>query len=138
MEIFHGGPGLSISIINRQARTYFQKNLKKYNLGPGQQAYLLALRPGEALPQEVLSERLQVDRANVTRAVKVLTGLGYFKREETPSDSRVRLISLTEKGMEVREEVRVIALQWIEKLKSRVTDDEWEVMEQALEKIARG
>ena len=72
--------GLWISILNRSAGAYFQRELSHWGLGPGQQAYLLALSPGKGTTQEELSRQLKVDKANVSRAVKSLMALGYVER----------------------------------------------------------
>jgi len=131
-----GGMGLAVSIINRRAGAYFREALKKFSLGPGQQAYLLSLSPGEKVPQETLSQRLCVDKANVTRAVAGLTELGYLRRERDMDDKRVCTVSLSARGTAVQKEIREISRSWIEKLKSYVDCEEWTVMEQALTKIA--
>lgn len=131
-----GSFGRSISILNRVAGGYFQKKLKPYGLGPGQQAYLLALLPGEEIIQEQLSLRLKVDRANVTRAVKGLEFLGYIKRTRSDEDKRLWMVSLTVKGFEVRTEVENIARKWLETLKSSVTSEQWSITEECLKVMA--
>ncbi|MFP4383318.1 MAG: MarR family winged helix-turn-helix transcriptional regulator [Spirochaetia bacterium] len=131
-----GDVGLAVSIINRRAGAYFRESLKKFSLGPGQQAYLLALRPGEKIPQDTLSQRLCVDKANVTRAVTGLTELGYLRRERDMYDKRIWNVSLSEQGTAVQKEVREISRLWIEMLRSYVDCEEWTVTEQTLKKIA--
>ncbi|WP_169730490.1 MarR family winged helix-turn-helix transcriptional regulator [Salinispira pacifica] len=131
-----GSFGLWISIINRSAQSYFYHKLEPFGLGTGQQAYLLALLPGEEIVQDQLAQRLQIDRANVTRALGSLIKSGYVQRRISPEDRRARLVSLTEKGTEVRREVEGIASQWIETLQKAVSADEWNQSEQTLRKIA--
>lgn len=128
--------GQYISLINRAAQGYFYRELKGYNIGPGQQAYLLALFPGEKIPQEELARRLKVDKANVTRAVKALEVQEYIARERHGSDGRSRLISLTPLGIETRREIEEIARLWVEKLKAPLKEEEWAGLNAALEKIA--
>lgn len=136
-ENSRGSFGLWISIINRSAQSYFYHQLEPYGLGTGQQAYLLALLPGEEIAQEALAKRLQVDRANVTRAVHQLVESGYIVRKQSEKDRRSRLISLSREGVRVRTEVEHIAAKWIEKLRSSVSPEEWEQTENTLRKIAR-
>lgn len=128
--------GLWISVLSRSARTYFQRELIPWSIGPGQQAYLLALQPGEKVQQDELSGRLKIDKANVTRAVKGLIALGYLKRERNNDDRRAWMVSFTGKGLEARMAVVEISSRWLDMLSSAVTPDEWRDTEEKLEKIA--
>lgn len=128
--------GKHISLINRFAQGYFASRLKAYHIGPGQQAYLLTILPHESIMQDELARRLHVDKANVTRAIKGLVEQGYVTREQSDIDKRALLITLTEKGEQVRAEVEAIACSWIEKVRSSLSDEEWETMEGYLERMA--
>lgn len=129
--------GKHISLINRAAQGYFSSNLKAYHIGPGQQAYLLTLLPHESIMQEELARRLHVDKANVTRAIKGLVEQGYVTREQSDIDKRALLITLTEKGVQVRSEVEAIAFAWIQKVRAPLSDEEWNTMEGYLERMAK-
>ena len=128
--------GKHISLINRAAQAYFAGRLKPYHIGPGQQAYLLTLRPHESIMQEELARRLHVDKANVTRAIRGLAEQGYVTRVHSDADKRALLITLTEKGEQVRSEVEKIASAWMQKVRSPLTDDEWNTMEGYLQRMA--
>ncbi len=130
------GFGLWISILNRQASMYFQRELKLYKLGPGQQAYLLALQANEQIAQEELAKRLQVDKANVSRAIKGLEEVGYISRKNSETDARILLVSLSPQGETVKIAVENIARAWIQSLRSRISEEEWQLCESALKKIA--
>ncbi|HKL60155.1 MAG TPA: MarR family transcriptional regulator [Sphaerochaeta sp.] len=132
-----GGFGKHISLINRAAQGYFASRLKAYHIGPGQQAYLLTLLPHESIMQEELARRLHVDKANVTRAIKGLVEQGYVTREQSDIDKRALLITLTEKGVQVRSEVEAIAFAWIQKVRAPLSDEEWNTMEGYLERMAK-
>lgn len=128
--------GLSVSVLTRGAGIYFQKNLKPFGLGPGQQAYLLALSPGEHIIQDELATRLKVDKANVTRAIKGLEQLGYIDRQIPPLDKRSKLISLSSEGLKVRVQLETLASDWVSSLKSVLTQEEWETTVRSLAKMA--
>ncbi|MDY0288309.1 MAG: MarR family transcriptional regulator [Sphaerochaeta sp.] len=128
--------GKHISLINRAAQAYFAGRLKPYHIGPGQQAYLLTLLPHESIMQEELARRLHVDKANVTRAIRGLVEQGYVTRQRSEVDKRTLLITLTEKGEQVRTEVEEIASAWMQKVRSPLDDDEWKAMETYLQRIA--
>lgn len=131
-----GGFGRAISVINRKALGYFTRRLRPLGLGPGQQAYLLALAPGESVPQEELARRLSVDKANVSRAARGLEELGYLRRERSGDDARAVALSLTERGRAARREAERIAAEWLAVLRGALTADEWRAAEAALGRIA--
>lgn len=128
--------GLWISVLNRAASIYFSKALKPFGLGPSQQAYLLALSPGEKIRQAELARRLMVDKANAARAVGRLMDLGYLDREFCSGDRREKLVSLTPAGRSVRERAAELSSTWMGELRSSVTPEEWEVMGRGIEKMA--
>jgi len=129
--------GLSISILNRAAHRYFQCALEPYGLGPGQQAYLMAILPGELIVQDELAGRLKVDKANVTRAVRGLQELGYIDRIQDGADRRCRLVSLTDRGAEVRLEVESSSARWLKLLSEGVEEAHWALLEDLLDVVVR-
>jgi MarR family transcriptional regulator, organic hydroperoxide resistance regulator len=131
------GFGLWISVLNRAASIYFSKALKPYGLGPSQQAYLLAIGPGERIRQDELARRLMVDKANAARAVGRLLELGYLERECCPADRREKLINLTPSGRSVRDRAEEISSTWIEELESAVPPREWTALCRGIGKMAR-
>jgi DNA-binding MarR family transcriptional regulator len=128
--------GLWISVLTRAASIYFTKALRPYGLGPSQQAYLLAVAPGEQIRQDELARRLLVDKANVARAVGRLLDLGYLERECCSEDRREKLVRLTPTGWEVRDRAEELSSIWIEELRSAVTPEEWKVLKRGIEKMA--
>lgn len=128
--------GRAISLLNRAAGAYFSKTLKPSGLGPGQQAYLLALAPGERINQETLAERLHVDKANVTRALAALEALGYVDRMPSARDGRERLLELSARGSGARAQAEEAASRWARRLQAGFSDGEWRELEALLERAA--
>jgi DNA-binding MarR family transcriptional regulator len=128
--------GLYISIINRAAQGYFYRKLKEYDVGPGQQAYLLSLFPGETIVQDELANRLKVDKANVTRALRGLEQSEYITRVRSSIDKRAWNITLTAAGIRRRAEIQSIAKDWIDTLKKPLSDEEWNHLEDFMQRIA--
>jgi DNA-binding MarR family transcriptional regulator len=124
--------GRAISLLNRAAGAYFSKRLKPLGLGPGQQAYILALVPGERINQDTLAERLHVDKANVTRALSALDALGYVKRLPSERDGRERLIELSPRGLGARAATEEAAAQWLRRLQAGFGEAEWAALEALL------
>lgn len=62
---------------------------------------LLVLPPDEALPMRQLARRLGCDNSYVTSLVDALEERGLAVREQHPTDRRVKVIALTDKGKDV-------------------------------------
>ena len=112
--------GEAISILNRAAHIYLTRELAPYNLGPGQQAYLLTLSSGEAVSQDEIARRHRVDKANAARAVQTLERLGYVRRARADDDRRRWDVSLTREGVAVKGEVQRILAGWVASLAEAV------------------
>ena len=128
--------GRDISIVNRAAYGWFARTLAPYGVGPGQQAYLLALQPDECIRQEDLAARLQVDKASVTRAVAALEKLGMLTRSASGRDGRERLLQLTTAGLELRSVIENSARQWLSRLQAGFSPEEWRQLETLVGRLA--
>lgn len=122
-------------LLNRLAHTHFSKVLTPLLIGPGQQAYLLAMQEEECIHQDALAHRLAVDKSNVTRAIGVLSSQGYVHREKSSEDGRQWLIRLTPKGKKARLEVIDHAQDWVDQLKAPLTHDEWQQLSELLSRV---
>ncbi|MBB6480421.1 MarR family winged helix-turn-helix transcriptional regulator [Spirochaeta isovalerica] len=136
MRVLDDSFGRSLSILSRAATAYFQRELKPFGIGPGQQAYLLSILPGEILILDELARRMAVDNANVTRAVKALESSGYLEKRPSEIDRRAWNITLTEEGAAVREKVEETAKQWVSGIRSAIDDDSWHTTVKTLDAIA--
>lgn len=128
--------GRAVSRLERSAFTFFSRRLKPFDIGPGQQAYLLSLAPGETLPQETLARRVGVDKANVSRALARLEMRGLVERVPAEIDGRQKPTRLSEEGIRIRQEIEGIAQEWIAMLREGVSPEEWETFAYLIEKIA--
>ncbi len=128
--------GAQVSLLNRAAQVYFSRVLAPYSIGPGQQAYLLAVQPGDSISQLEISERLSMDKANVARGVQALVKAGYLERKRPKDDKRRWSVSLTEEGLTVRREIEGHMKSWVSEIRKEVRDDEWESFVYTLSRIA--
>lgn len=79
------------------------KLAEKHELTVVQLHSLGVMNPGEGIPMNALSNLLLCDASNVTGIVDRLLAQGYIKREESPKDRRVKMITLTNEGEALRE-----------------------------------
>lgn len=57
------------------------------------------------MSQQVLSKILGIDKSNVTRLCQKMTRSGHIAQERGKHDARVRIVSLTNRGRKLAEEV---------------------------------
>ena len=66
---------------------------------------LRCLEPGHPIAMGALAHSLGCDASNVTGIVDRLDSLGLIERRFAKSDRRVRMLTLTERGVEVRRDL---------------------------------
>ena len=77
-----------ISMMKRDTNRYFQLKLKKFNLGGGQQFFLLRIAENPGISMYDLARTGAFDKATVTKAVNKLLAEGYITQE---TDANARL-----------------------------------------------
>ena len=96
--------GRWVSIIFRNATCVLTKRLTPLGVGRGQYLHLAELyQCPDGLGQDVLSERLLIDKGTTARALAELERLGLVRRERNPDDRRGKTVHLTTKALELRE-----------------------------------
>ena len=78
-------------------------------ISPGMLKSLFHLQPGDGVAMRDLSEHWKVDASWVTSLVDALEERGLAERRAHPTDRRVKMVALTDKGVRMKEE----ALQYM-------------------------
>jgi DNA-binding MarR family transcriptional regulator len=97
--------GKWISTIYRQIRIFLDKELKKYNISSSQMLVLNTIYRNDGIHQEAISKILNLDKANITRAINKLIDEGLVNREIDSNDKRAYLLHLTNKGKKLEPEI---------------------------------
>ena len=66
---------------------------------------LIMLKANEPLPMRMLSDTFMCDASNVTGLADRLEARGLIKRQDHPTDRRIKLIALTTEGIELRDKI---------------------------------
>ena len=117
-----------ISVLHRQFQIYLNRELKDYDINSSEYIYLVNLYEKDGVSQERLSSNLFINKAATTRAIARLEKLGYVKRTRDPMDSRANLVTLTPKGLEMKEFIRTKLSNWNQILSSDLTPEEVEIL----------
>jgi MarR family transcriptional regulator, organic hydroperoxide resistance regulator len=84
---------------------------QEFGLSPPQMFALRALDPDHPVPMRELAATLHCDSSNVTGLVDGLAAQGLVERREAEHDRRVRMLVVTEHGVEVRDRLREVMQQ---------------------------
>lgn len=83
--------------------------LKPYHLTYTGFIAMLAIEEGEQLTVKELGSRLYLDSGTLTPLLKKLEEKGYIVRQRSTEDERQMNVSLTQLGLEIREELPCIS-----------------------------
>ena len=88
--------------IGMAQRTRVGAELGRLGLSFAQAHALRMLEPDEPLPMSALAERLFCDNSNVTGIVDRLEARGLVERRSAEGDRRVKALTITPAGLELR------------------------------------
>ena len=129
-------PGKYISMLYRHGRCYMDTAMSKFEIGSGQYTFLFYLYKDNGASQDEISKALDIDKATTARAITKLEDKGFITRETDESDRRVNRIYLTEKSIEIKEEMINFSKQWSEIILEGISETEKENLRSLLYKIS--
>lgn len=112
------------SIIDRQSKSYYDRALKEYKIGCGQQFFLLWIYESPGVPLTVLSEQGRFDKGTTTKAVQKLKQLGYIRSEQDEKDKRMQKLFVEEKAIPVVEKIYAVREKINSLLSTGFTEEE--------------
>lgn len=116
MKDISDSPGKWISVLYRHSLRYITRELKPLKIGSGQYIFLLQLYQEDGVRQENLSEKLLIDKGTTTRALVILEKEGYITRRTDPLDKRATRVFLTQKALDIKEDIINALYEWNERL----------------------
>jgi DNA-binding MarR family transcriptional regulator len=131
-------PVILISQIREKANRFLVNELKSHNmsgLAPSHGDILWALFKHETLSMKELAELIDRDKSTVTALVNKLIFLGYVGKQPDLADSRVTLISLTDEGRDLKDDLTDISQKLISKVYKTLSDNERDSLIVLLTKI---
>jgi DNA-binding MarR family transcriptional regulator len=127
-----------ISRIRDKAHAFLLKQLEEHRMkgiSPTHGDILWALLSSGELSMKDLAERINRDKSTVTALVNKLIKFGYVKKRTDVNDSRVNLISLTPRGLDLKDDVIDISIALREKAYQGLTEKDKAVLMKLLDKI---
>ena len=122
-------------------RTKVGVELGRLGLSFAQAHALRLLDPEKPMPMSALAERLFCDASNVTGIADRLEARGLVRRQSTEGDRRVKALTITPEGIELREQVVELMTQPPEAIAALSEDDQLalrDILARAIENLRRG
>jgi DNA-binding MarR family transcriptional regulator len=88
-------------ITSLSARNFDQILLEQLGVGYAQFKILRMIKDNIAVKQRYIADILGQTEASISRQIKILMSLGYVTRKLDPYNKRLRLVSITPKGLNV-------------------------------------
>lgn len=125
-----------ISVLYRMSNPYFDRQLHEFQMGCGQQGFLLHISKHPGISFQELAANGHYDKATATRAVRKLEELGYVRLEKDQKDHRIRHIYLTEQANPVMDAAESCLEEWQTVITKGFTKEEQQTAEELLERMA--
>jgi DNA-binding MarR family transcriptional regulator len=113
----------------------FERTARPYGLTLLQWRVLGALSLDDGQTQTTLASRLEASPMSISDVLERLQGSGLLTREVDPSDSRAKLVSITEEGQRLVTEMRAIAADVYERAAQGIGERDREAMVRALTRM---
>lgn len=104
--------GREISILSRQFNIYIARELKELGIMTSEYIFIVNIESGTKCSQQDLCDYFVIDKAAATRAVSSLVEKGLVMREKNSSDRREYILSLTEKGEQIKPLIQEKLSNW--------------------------
>ncbi|MEK4424651.1 MarR family winged helix-turn-helix transcriptional regulator [Solibacillus sp. FSL K6-1523] len=109
--------------------------LRKVGLFPGQEMMLMQLWKEDNQSQNALCKSLGINHSTVAKSVRRLEDVGLVTMKRSDLDKRVTLVSLTQAGMDIKEEVLNVWRTVEQVFTENLTEDEKTLFLDLMKKI---
>ncbi|WP_411349454.1 MarR family winged helix-turn-helix transcriptional regulator [Paenibacillus sp. WLX2291] len=110
--------------------------LREVGLFPGQEILLFQLWDQDSQSQNSLGRALRLDHSTVAKSVKRLEEAGLVSRSRSPQDGRVTLVSLTDAGRALEQQVTEVWHRMEEATTAGLTEEELTILTKLALKVA--
>lgn len=86
---------------------------------------------------KALCEQASMDKSTVSRAVKALIVKNYIQSSANPKDKRASLLTLTNEGKALYEQLAPEAQIWERQLLNALSDEEYKILISSLNKLGK-
>lgn len=127
----------NLSVIVRYCRNFTEKRLKEFELTFGEQMILIFLSKNDNVNQDTISKRYMIDKGMVAKTLTKLEEKAFIVREQNPYNKRENIISLTEKGASIINNIKAVFDEWNEIICEEISQEEMDSFKKIIGKMAK-
>ena len=117
-EIFDMSLGFLISTVSRAYLFFLFHEIEKYGIHGGQFQFLKTLSKKDSISQDELAHIYHNHESTIARALKKLEDAGMVERKVDENNRRKNVITITDKGRDIVENIQLMDEKWEDNLKS--------------------
>lgn len=121
--------------VSRKIYRYYESKLASFNVTPSQFYVLSVLWKYDGLKFKDLALKLSMDGATLTGILDRMDKRGFIEKRDDPDDRRSIRIFLTQESKELEPDLINIANNLDKNLRSDVSEDEFELFLQIIDKL---
>lgn len=118
------------------SQPYYDKTLRQYHIGAGQQFFLLSISQTPGISILELAQQGHFDNASATRAAQKLLSEGYITIVPDETDKRIRRMYTTEKAKPVLDEIVDMKNTWYQIVVDGLSSEERKTAERLMKRVA--
>ncbi len=126
---------LRISILARNQRNYFDRQVAVLGVTRSQWAMIAVVATNPGATQRMIADALEMSEASAGRLVDRLCGEGLLTRRAREDDRRAKAIYISEAAEPLLEKLTIIAQQSEDRMFKGFSDDEVETLNKLLDKV---
>ena len=115
-------PGYLIRRVHQISTAIFAEECARFDLTPVQYAALFSIGENPQIDATRLSDRTALDRATLGQVLERVEAKGWVSRSPSPTDKRVKLISLSPAGRRLLKRVEPALLRVRERILEPLSD----------------
>lgn len=132
--------GKEIIIFANRIHRRISKEVSQYGI-TGMQSRILGFICRESdkkdIYQKDIEEEFDIRRSSVTSVLQLMEANGYIKRVSVAEDGRLKKIIVTEKGLEIQNNVFDFILKFEKSLRNELSDDEYTILIKLINRLSK-
>lgn len=132
--------GKEIIIFANRIHRRISKEASQYGI-TGMQSRILGFICRESDKKDIfqkdIEEEFDIRRSSVTSVLQLMEANGYIKRVSVAEDGRLKKIIVTEKGLEIQNNVFDFILKFEKSLRNELSDDEYTILIKLINRLSK-
>lgn len=123
--------------LRKDYTAFLQSRLDAFELTVGLFPYLIYLEHAGACTPSAMAKQLRQDNGHITRCLDKLEKLDCLKRCRSEQDGRAFVVSLTEKGRQICQEITAANRQWEQRALENLSENQKNQLNQLLIQVVQ-